>query len=74
LEKLSKEFELISLHPYRCKKTETFPFLYKCIVTKQTSAMYKVNEDKSIIEIVTIFDNRQDPNKIKKELKNIFKK
>lgn len=72
LEKLKKEFELISSHPYRCKKTFTFPNLFICIITKQTSAIYKINESKLLIEVVTIFDNRQNPNKLKTEIKNHF--
>ena len=67
-----KEFELISSHPYRCKKTLTFPNLFICIITKQTSAIYKINESKLLIEVVTIFDNRQNPNKLKTEIKNHF--
>jgi len=70
LEKLKIEFELLSTHPYRCKKTLTFPNLFNCIVTKQTSAIYQVNESKAIIEVVTFFDNRQDPRKLEKEIKS----
>ena len=72
LKKLEKEFELLSSHPYRCKKTLTFPNLFTCIITKQTSAIYQINESKLLIEIVTIFDNRQNPKKLKTEIKNHF--
>lgn len=72
LEKLEKEFELLSTHPFRCKKTLTFPDLFHCIVTKQTSAIYKVNESQSTVEIVTIFDSRQDPKKLRKKIKKHF--
>jgi len=72
LKKLETEFKLLSTHPYRCKKTMTFPNLFNCIVTKQTSAIYKVNDSKSLIEVVTFFDNRQDPKKLKKEIKKHF--
>ena len=72
LVKLEKEFNYLSTHPFHCKKTLTFPDLFNCIVTKQTSVIYKVNEPKSIIEIVTVFDNRQDPKKLKNELRKYF--
>ncbi len=72
LKKLQKEFDLLSSHPFRCKRTETFPDLLQCIITTHTSAIYQVNELKSKIEVVTIFDNRQDPKKTHIELKSFF--
>jgi plasmid stabilization system protein ParE len=72
LEKLEKEFELLESHPFRCKATQTYPNLFNCIVTKQTSAIYRVNKLKSTIEVVTLFDNRQNPEKLKEEIKKHF--
>lgn len=48
----------------------TFPDLFNDIITKQTSVIYRFNESQSTVEIVTIFDNRQDPEKLQKEIKN----
>jgi plasmid stabilization system protein ParE len=36
---------------------------YKCVVTEQTSLIYQINQDK--IELLTFWDNRQDPKKLK---------
>mgnify|MGYP003398975961 FL=1 len=41
--------------------------LHKCVVTKQTSFLYKFNPTK--LEIISIFDTRHNPNKIKKDIK-----
>jgi hypothetical protein len=55
-------FTRISHHPESCPKSSEFPNLYKCVVTEQTSYFYRIiNND---IEIITVFDNRQDPTSI----------
>jgi plasmid stabilization system protein ParE len=69
---LKKEIELLSSHPYRCKRAKRFSDLYICIITKQTSAIYQIKKEVEEIEIVTFFDNRQDPEKIQEEIKNHF--
>lgn len=38
----------------------------KCVVTKQSSLLYSFGSNE--IKIHTIFDTRQDPNKIKKDI------
>ena len=66
IEKLDKSIHTIQLNP------ESFPLsnrnqgLYKCVITKQTTLFYRFNS-KNII-IVTIFDTRQNPDKLKKDL------
>ena len=35
----------------------------RCVVSKQTSLYYRIRRD--CVQVVTLFDNRQDPNKIK---------
>ena len=37
----------------------------RCVVSKQTSLYYRVKKDK--IELITLFDTRQDPRKLKKK-------
>lgn len=57
----------------RTTKPEVFPKsniksgLYKCVITRQTTMYYTFNE-KSIY-VLTIFDSRQDPEKLKDEVK-----
>ena len=45
-----------------------FKGLFKCIVTKQTTFYYRVLSDKNEIEIITLFDTRQDPEKLRKDI------
>lgn len=73
LVKVQHEFEALSSYPYRCEKTETFSDLYDCVITKHTSAIFRILDHKGEIEIVTFFDNRQDPVKLKKDLDEHFK-
>lgn len=54
-------------------KPEAFPLstvkegLHKCVITRQTTLYYTFDEKK--IYVLTVFDNRQDPNKLEKDLK-----
>lgn len=59
---LNKSFDWIQNNP------ELFPVskyegLRKCVVSKQTSVFFMI--EKNIIYIVSVFDTRQNPNKIK---------
>lgn len=48
------------------------PNLYKCIVDKHSSFYYRIiNKD---IEIITLIDNRQNPEKVAEEIKSFFRK
>jgi plasmid stabilization system protein ParE len=68
--KYSKSIEQISTHPRSCPESEYKSGLFKCVVTKQTSVLYKINEDS--VEIITLFDNRQNQNEVFEEIKNYF--
>ena len=62
LNKLKENIDLIKLNP------ELFPIseceeLRKCVVSKQTSVFFIIEKNK--IYIVSVFDTRQNPNKIK---------
>lgn len=59
LEDMLDSFNRIAHHPESCPKSSEFPNLYKCVVSEQTSYFYRINI--SDIEIITVFDNRQDP-------------
>ena len=67
--KLKSIFSQISKQPKSCTQSDIKKGIYKCVLTKQTTAFYRINFDKKEIEIITIFDTRQDPNKIKTEIK-----
>lgn len=70
IKKVKEKLKQISLYPKSCLKTSEFPNLYKCIVTKQTSLYYRIIKNE--IEIITITDNRQDPEKVFTEIKKYF--
>ena len=72
LEKIKKSFKSISLQPKSCPESTEFPNLFKCVVTKQTYFYYRIIENE--IEIISIKDNRQDPDKTEEELKRWLSK
>jgi plasmid stabilization system protein ParE len=59
----------VAAQPESCPKSDAFPGLYKCVVTKQTTFYYRLAVEKEEIEIITIFDTRQNPDKLKKDIK-----
>ncbi len=68
--KLLSKFSQISRQPKSCSESKAFSGLYKCIVTKQTSFFYRIKADE--IEVITLTDNRQDPELIQEEIKKHF--
>ena len=70
LSNLIKKFEQISNHPHSCIKSNEYPNLHKCFVTKQTSFFYRIKSNE--IEVITLIDNRQNPEKIGEEIKKLF--
>lgn len=67
ISKLTEKIKQISLQPDSCSKSSEFENLYKCVVTKHTTFYYRILADRKEIEIITIFDTRQNPDKLKKE-------
>lgn len=63
IEKLDRCVFQISNHPDSCPESEEFPGLYKCVMTKQTTLYYRIKEKE--IQVITFYDNRQDPKKLK---------
>ncbi len=68
LSKFSEKINQISIQPDSCPKSSEFDNLYKCVVTKQTTFYYRILEEKNEIEIITVFDTRQNPDKLKEDL------
>ena len=68
ISKLTEKIEQISIQPGSCPTSSEFRNLYTCVVTKQTTFYYRINFDKKEIEIITIFDNRQNPEKLKEDI------
>ncbi len=67
LSKFKSAINQISTHPESCPESLEMKGLYKCVVTKQSSFYYRIRN--SEIEIITLFDNRQDQSKIFEEIK-----
>jgi plasmid stabilization system protein ParE len=65
--KLDKSLKQIQKLPDSFPESEKIKGLRKCVVTKQTTIYYKYSD--TTIDIVTIFDNRQNPKSLKKEAK-----
>lgn len=66
--KLDKSLKQIQKLPDSFPESEKIRGLRTCVVTKQTTVYYKYSE--TTIDIVTIFDNRQNPKSLKKETKD----
>jgi plasmid stabilization system protein ParE len=64
---LDKVIYLIQIEPEIFPKSELNNKYRKCVLSKQTSIYYKFNRKR--VEIIAFFDTRQDPNKIKKDIK-----
>ena len=65
---LTEKIQQISLQPESCPKSSEFENLYKCVVTEHTTLYYRIQVDKKEVEIITIFDTRQNPDKLKKDI------
>ena len=62
IEKLDVKINQVSQYPKSCPESGSFKNLFKCIVTKQIAFYYRIKDEE--IEIVTLFDNRQDLKKL----------
>lgn len=67
VKKLDKSIDIIKSEPRIFPESGKYPGLHKCVVTKQITLYYRYNSKN--IFIVTIFDSRQNPIKLKKDIK-----
>lgn len=65
IKKLDKSLKHIQQFPDSFESTDFVKGLHRCVVTKQTTLYYRYNE--RLIEIVTLFDNRMNPDKLREE-------
>ncbi|WP_339882236.1 type II toxin-antitoxin system RelE/ParE family toxin [Polaribacter vadi] len=66
IEKLDYSIELIRNQPELFPESKEGKKIRKCVVTKQTTLFYRFTSKQ--INVVTIFDTRQSPKKLKKEI------
>ncbi|MDT8411388.1 MAG: type II toxin-antitoxin system RelE/ParE family toxin [Vicingaceae bacterium] len=69
IKKLTSKIKQVSEQPESCPQSTDFKGLFKCVVTKQTTFYYRINFDKKEIEIITVFDTRQHPDKLERDIK-----
>ena len=67
IKKLDKSLKRVQKYPESCQQTHYIKGLHMLVVTKHTSLFYRF--DSKNITVVTLFDNRMNPKKIKKETK-----
>jgi len=63
LVKFEKAVSIISMNPEIFPKSSINKKYRKCVITKQSSLLYSFGSNE--VRIHTVFDTRQDPNKIK---------
>ena len=66
VKKLDKCIDTIKLHPEIFPESSIKKGLYRLVITKHTTLFYRYTSKKIII--VTVFDTRQNPNKLNKDL------
>jgi len=67
IEKLDRSKKILSKYPDSFPESKAKPGLFRCVVTKRNTLYYRIIKNE--IEIVPIFDTRQHPKKLKKNLK-----
>jgi len=71
IKKFDDSVKFISLFPEATEKSDFKKGLHRCVVTNQTTIYYQFNDYE--IQIVTIFDTRMNPKRLKWELQKIRK-
>lgn len=66
IKKMDSSIEILKKHPEIFPESEKEKSLRKCVITKQTILFYRYNSER--ISIVTIFDTRQNPQSLQKEI------
>lgn len=66
INKLDRSKKIISKYPESFPESKAMQGLFRCVITKHNTLFYRVR--KNDIEIAAIFDTRQHPKKIKKQV------
>lgn len=67
LRKLDKSLQILKDNPDCSPKSDIVKGLHKLVITKQTTVYYKYDSER--VFIVTLFDTRQNPKRLKREIK-----
>ena len=68
--KFEDKLNHVASFPESCTKSKKHHNLYLCVVTKQTSFLYRIKGDE--IEIITVLDNRSSNKSINKEIRKYY--
>ena len=68
IQRLTDKINQISSQPESCPQSKELNGIYKCVVTKQCTFYYRILNEAPEIEIITIFDSRQDPDKLNRDI------
>ena len=66
IKKLDKNIQIIKDQPDSFPESDKESGLRKCVITKQTTLYYQFSDTE--VHLLTFFDTRQDPEKLKKDL------
>ena len=66
VKKLDKNVQIIKQQPEIFPESVKKPGIRKCLITKHTPLYYEFDDEE--IYILTVFDTRQDPKKIERDL------
>ena len=70
LDRFKSKVVQISRFPESISQSTKQDGLFKAVVDRNTSFIYRINKDS--IEIITVFDNRQNPDDIEAEIKEVL--
>ena len=65
VKKLDDNLEFISRNPYLFAESEKTKGIRRCVLSRQTTIYYRI--DNKDIKIITLFDNRQNPQNVDKK-------
>lgn len=57
--KLQRSMDTIQRMPFSFPESQQLPGLRKCVISAQTTAYYRIDQNKQEIEIIAVLDNRQ---------------
>jgi len=66
IKKLDKSVAAIEKNPSGFPQSAERPGIHKCVISKQSTMYYRFSSE--VIVVLTVFDNRQAPNKLDKEI------
>jgi plasmid stabilization system protein ParE len=62
---LDKKMDLIKANPHQFPKSERYGTYRKSVLTKHTTIYYEINDFE--VNIISLFDNRRNPNRLLKK-------